>query len=70
MDGHMTPAVRKKEKATAEVQLTSSFLFSPGPQAKGWCHSHSGWIFFLNESSLETLSQICPELCLLGGSTS
>ena len=46
------------------------FLFSLGCQPISWCCPYIRWAFLLSESSLETLSQSHPEVCLLGDSKS
>lgn len=43
--GHNGAQARKQTEMKAGTQPVFSSLFCLGPQAMGWCHSHSAWVF-------------------------
>lgn len=65
--------IRKREMNIA-IQVSFSFLISPGPQAIKWCLPHLGWIFLIHLSqskksladtpreqrNLDNLFKACP----------
>lgn len=65
------PQTRKHKDVCAITQLPFSFppfLLSLGPWPIEWCHPDSGWVLPPQFPSVETPSQTCSEVCLVGDS--
>lgn len=62
--GHIVSEVRKQEGTNSDLQVTFSFLYSP--VSRPWNDQDKS--LHLNEPLLETPSQTCSQVCLLGAS--
>lgn len=59
----VSPGNLQKEHFTLRTNF--SFVFSPGPEPKGWVCPHSEWVFLARLPFLKTLSQTHPKVFLL-----
>lgn len=59
----VSPGNLQKEHFTLRTNF--SFVFSPGPEPKGWVCPHSEWVFLARLPFLKALSQTHPKVFLL-----